>query len=318
MDDYYGFAAFFTQIARKPAEDPRETTIFNAASGDMKHPVTGAVVPPRFLKAGGGTVPDCTGRDRRAVVAEWLTSPDNALFARNVANFVWAHFFHRGIVEPVDDVRASNPPSNEALLAAIAGLLVESTYDIRPLVREICSSDAYQRSTHTNASNELDERNFSHAVVRRIRAEFLLDAISQVTLTKDKFDGLPLGSRAVQIADGSTSNYFLTTFGRAKRATVCTCEVSMEPSLSQALHLVNGETTHEKIKQGGRIAGELAAGRSPGEVLERLFVQCLSRRPSEEERGALLGPIAAGLEPKASLEDAFWAILNSREFVFNH
>lgn len=317
MDDYYGFAAFFPQVARKPAADPRETIIFNGGGGDMKHPVGGAVVPPKFL---GGAVPDCSGRDRRAVLAEWLTAPENGMFARNVANFVFAHFFHRGIVDPVDDVRATNPPSNRPLLDALAELLVASKYELKPLVREICSSNAYQRSTKTNATNEGDERNFSHAVVRRVRAEFLLDSISQVTNTRDKFDGLPLGSRAVQIADGTTSSYFLTTFGRARRATVCTCEVSMEPSLSQALHLVNGETVHEKIKQGGRVAGELAAGRAPEEVLTRLYVACLSRTPSAEEISALLRQPenAPPVDPRVLLEDAFWALLNSREFVFNH
>ncbi len=315
MDDYYGFAAFFTQVARKPGEDPRETIIFNGGAGDMKHPVGGRVMAPKFL---GGPQPDLAGRDRRAVLAEWLTAPDNRMFARNVANFVWAHFFHRGIVEPVDDVRASNPPSNEDLLDALATRLVESKFDMRPLVREICASRTYQRSTLTNATNERDERNFSHAVVRRIRAEFLLDSISRATGTADKFDGLPLGSRAVQIADGSTSNYFLTTFGRAKRATVCTCEVVMEPSLSQALHLINGDAVHEKIKQGGRVAAELAAGRSPDEALRRLSIATLGRALSDAERAALLAPIAQGVEPRVCLEDAFWALLNSREFVFNH
>jgi hypothetical protein len=317
MDDYYGFAAFFTQVARKPAADPRETVIFNGGGGEVNHPVGGAPVKPKLL---GGDVPDCAGRDRRAVLAEWLTSPSNGMFARNVANFVFAHFFHRGIVEPVDDVRATNPPSNRELIEELAAILIESKYDVRPLVREICASEAYQRSTRTNATNETDERNFSHAVVRRIRAEFLLDSISQVTETRDKFDGLPLGSRAVQIADGSTSSYFLTTFGRAKRATVCTCEVSMEPSLSQALHLVNGETVHEKIKQGGRVARELAAGGTPEEILTRLYVACLSRTPSKEEVAALLAQPEGTppVEPRVLLEDAFWALLNSREFVFNH
>ncbi|MFO0828332.1 MAG: DUF1549 and DUF1553 domain-containing protein [Phycisphaerales bacterium] len=315
MDDYYGLAAFFAQIGRKPGEDPRETIVFNSGGGETNHPVGGRVMAPKFL---GGAAPALNGRDRRAVLAEWLTSPDNPMFARNVANFVWAHFFHRGIVEPVDDVRASNPPCNEALLAALAAKLVEYRYDIRPLVRDICASRTYQRSSRTNATNAADDRNFSHACARRIRAEFLLDSITRVTGTKDKFDGLPLGARALEIADGTTSNYFLTTFGRATRQTVCTCEVQMEPSLSQALHLMNGDTVNEKIKQGGRVASDLAAGKKPEEVLDWLYVAALSRHPSDEERAALLGPIAQGIEAKVALEDAFWAILNSREFLFNH
>jgi len=316
MDDYYGLAAFFSQIGRKPGEDPRETVIFNAGGGEMKHPVGGASVAPRFL--GAAAPADLKGRDRRAALADWLTGADNAMFARNVANFTWAHFFSRGVVHPVDDVRVSNPPSNEALLAELAKKLVDYKYDIRPLVRDICTSQTYQRSTIANETNAKDERNFSHASVRRIRAEFMQDAVSQVTGTKDKFDGLPLGSRAVQIADGTTSNYFLTTFGRATRQTVCTCEVVMEPSLSQALHLINGETVHEKIKQGGRVKAELDAGRTPEQVLERLFAACLSRPPLPEERAFMLEPISKGAPAQQVLEDAFWALLNSREFVFNH
>ncbi len=315
MDDYYGLAAFFAQVARKPGEDPRETIVFDGGGGEINHPVGGRVVQPTFL---GGTVPGLAGRDRRAVLAEWLTSPDNRMFARNVANFVWANFFHRGIVEPVDDVRASNPPSNEALLDALATKLVEYRYDLRPLVRDICTSRTYQRSSRSNSSNTTDDRNFSHALPRRIRAEFLLDSISRVTATKDKFDGLPLGARAVQIADGTTSNYFLTTFGRATRQTVCTCEVRAEPSLSQALHLLNGDTVNEKIKQGGRVAAELSSGAAPDAVLDRLYLSTLCRRPSDTERAALLAPIAQGVEARVVLEDAFWALLNSREFVFNH
>ncbi len=314
MNDYYGLAAFFTQVARKPGEDPRETIVFNSGNGEMKHPVGGRVVKPRFL--GGPDAPD--GRDRRAVLAEWITSDSNTMFPRNIANFVWAHFFGRGIVDPVDDVRASNPPVNAALLDALAKRLVECKYDIKPLVRDICASRAYQRSTHVVPGNEKDDRNFSHANVRRIRAEFLLDCISQATGTKDKFDGLPLGSRAVQIADGTTSNYFLTTFGRAKRDTVCTCEVVMEPSLSQALNLINGETVNDKLKQSGLIDGLLKAGKSPTEILERLFIVCLARKPSPDETTSLLARVAEAGDPRTGLDDAFWAILNSREFIFNH
>ncbi len=316
MDDYYGLTAFFSQIARKQGEDPRETIVYNAGSGDMKHPVGGAAVPPRFLGTSGPA--DLKGRDRRVALADWLTGADNQMFARNIANFVWAHFFHRGIVNPVDDVRVSNPPSNEELLSQLAAKLVEYRYDMRPFVRDICNSKAYQRSTIANATNTKDDRNFSRAQVRRIRAEFLQDALSQVTTTRDKFDGLPVGSRAVQIADGTTSNYFLTTFGRATRQTVCTCEVVMEPSLSQALHLINGENVHEKIKQGGRIGAELAAGRTPEQVLDGLYVSALSRLPSDAERTVMLEPITKGSAAQPVLEDAFWALLNSREFIFNH
>lgn len=315
MDDYYGFVAFFAQVARKPGRDPRETVVFDGRAGESTHPIGGRAMPPTFL---GGPVADVAGRDRRAALAAWLTSPDNRMFARNVANFVWAHFFHRGIVEPVDDVRASNPPVNEALLDALATSLVRSSFQLEPFVRDICLSETYQRSVRPPATGASDEANFSRAVPRRIRAEFLLDAISRVTGTKDKFDGLPLGARAIEIADGTTSTYFLSTFGRATRQTVCTCEVRAEPSLSQALHLLNGDTVHEKIRQGNVVRTALGAGATPGDVLDDLFLRTLARRPSDAERAALLAPIAEGVDPAVALEDALWALCNSREFLFNH
>lgn len=315
MDDYYGFAAFFSQIGRKPGEDPRETIIFNSGGGDMKHPVGGRVMAPKFL---GGPQPELAGRDRREVLADWLTSPDNRIFAQNVANFVWANFFARGIVEPADDARVSNPPANEALLDALADRLISYDFDVRKLVRDICLSNAYQRSTTANPTNAADVRNFSHAEVRRIRAESLLDSISRVTGTRDKFRGLPLGARAVQIADGNTTTYFLTTFGRAKRESVCTCEVVMEPNLSQALHLLNGETTHQKIRDGKLVAGLLKAGQSPDAVIEHLYLACLTRPPTAAEQENIRGLLTEGADPIPILEDLFWALLNSKEFMFNH
>ncbi len=315
MDDYYSFAAFFAQIGRKQSEDYREIIVFNSGGGEVRHPVGGRVMPPKFL---GGDVPDVQGKDRRVVLAEWLTSPDNPYFATNVSNRVWAHFFGKGIVQEVDDVRISNPPSNPELFEALGKKLVEYKYDFRQLVRDICNSHAYQRSVVRNPSNQTDERNFAHANVRRIPAEMLLDCINQVTETKEKFQGLPLGARAVQIADGQTSNYFLTTFGRAKRETVCACEANTDPSLSQALHMLNGEAAHGKIVQGGAVKKLLDQGKTPEQVVEILFVRCLSRQPAPDEKQKLLAVVAGAENPQAGLEDAFWAILNSREFLFNH
>jgi len=315
MDDYYGFANFFAQIGRKPGEDPRETVVFNSGGGDVKHPVGGRVVPPKFL---GGDSPDLAGRDRRAAMAEWLTAPDNAYFARNLVNIVWAHFFGRGLVDEVDDVRVSNPSVNEALLDDLARRFVESKYDFKKLVRDICTSRTYQLSTATNETNATDDRNFSHALLRRVRAEVLLDMVSAVTDTKNKFSGLPLGARAVQIADGNTSTYFLTTFGRATRGSVCSCEVKMEPNLSQALHLLNGDTVGGKIQAGGLVKRLLDAGQSPEQVIEEIYVRALSRRPTDTEKTDLLALVTAEANPQQALEDGFWAILNSREFVFNH
>ena len=165
MDDYYGFAAFFSQIGRKTGEDYRETIIFNRGGGDVKHPVGGRTMAPKFL---GGAVADVKGKDRRVELAKWLTSTDNPFFATSVANRVWAHFFGTGIVEPVDDIRVSNPPSNPELFQALGDRLVEYKYDFKQLVRDICNSEAYQRSTSRNETNRTDDRNFAHANVRRI------------------------------------------------------------------------------------------------------------------------------------------------------
>jgi hypothetical protein len=257
MDDYYAFAAFFAQIGRKGAEDPREIIVFNSNSGEVRHAVGGRVMVPKFL---GAEEPDLTGKDRRVVLANWLASPDNPYFARNLANIVWAHFMGKGIIDEVDDVRVSNPPVNEELLAELANRFTGYNYDFKKLVRDICVSRTYQLSTQTNETNEKDTTNFSHASLRRIRAEILFDVISQVTDTRNKFGGLPLGARAVQIANGNTSTYFLTTFGRATRGSVCSCEVKMEPNLSQALHMINGDTVNSKITQGQLVQKRIAEG----------------------------------------------------------
>jgi len=319
MDDYYGFAAFFARIGRKNGEDPRETIVFPASGGEVAHPVGARAMAPKFL---GGATPDVKGRDRRAVLAEWLTAPDNPWFARNLVNVVWAHFFGIGITEPVDDARVSNPPSNPELLDELARRFVEYHYDFKRLVRDLCTSRTYRLATATNATNELDGRNFSHALVRRMRAEVLLDVVSQVTETQNKFPGLPIGARAVQIADGNVSNYFLDTFGRASRATVCSCEVKMEPNLSQALHLLNGEATTQRIHDGGVVHRLLAAGKAPRQLVDELYVRCFARRATETELADVLSKLpgegADAAMVEAALEDLFWALLNSKEFVFNH
>jgi hypothetical protein len=316
MDDYYGFTAFFAQIGRKNGEDPRERVIFNRGSNEVKHPLDGREMRPTFL---GGEVAEIPkGTDRREVLASWLTSPQNEPFNRNLANFVWEHFLGRGITHPIDDVRISNPPVNPELLDALGDRLVETDYDIKQLVRDITASHTYQRSTRANDTNAADTTNFSRAHPRRIRAEVLLDCITQVTRTVDDFRGLPPGARAVQIIDGNTSTYFLTTFGRSSRETVCSCEVVMEPNLSQALHLINGSTTNDKIRRGRLVRKLLEGGKTPAQVVEHLYLAALSRTPSETELARVMKLVESSEKQNEALEDVFWALLNSKEFIFNH
>ncbi len=286
MDDYYAFASFFTQIGRKGTDDPREIVVYNSGGGEINHPVRGQPLKPKFL---GGAEPDTAGKDRRVVLAKWLASPENPYFATNLANIVWGHFFGQGIIDPVDDVRISNPASNPELLVELGKKFTEYKYDFKKLVRDICTSRTYQLSTQPNKSNEGDTRNFAKAPLRRIKAETFLDCISQVTETKNKFPGLPQGARAVQIADGGISTYFLTTFGRATRETVCSCEVKLEPTLSQSLHLLNGETTTQRIAQGNLIGRRLADKKTPTEIIDELYVRCLSRKPTAKEKAKLEG-----------------------------
>jgi hypothetical protein len=315
MDDYYGFAAFFSQIGRKGADDPREVIVFNSKGGEVANPVTRQVMKPKFL---GGTAPDLKGEDRRVALARWLASPDNPYFATNLANRVWQHFFGVGIIDEADDVRISNPASNPELLAELGKRFTSYRYDFKKLVRDICTSRTYQLATTTNDTNAGDTRNFARSYLRRIKAETFLDCICQVTETKNKFPGLPNGARAVQIADGSISTYFLTTFGRATRETVCSCEVRLEPTLSQSLHLLNGDATTQRITQGNLIGRRLAEKKSPPQILEEIFIRTLTRRPTAQEMAKLTALVDEEKDKKQALEDVFWSLLNSREFMFNH
>jgi hypothetical protein len=317
MSDYYGFNAFFAQIGRKNTDDPQEVIIYNNKNGESQHFLTKANVKPKFL---GGEEPDLKpGDDRRKALAEWIASPRNPWFARNISNIVWAHFLGVGVVDPVDDVRVSNPPSNPDLLDQLAQHLTDYNYDVRKLVKDVVSSAAYQRSSKPNASNGGDKLNFARAQVRRVRAEVLLDAISQITETPNKFQGLPIGARAVQIADGAVSNYFLTTFGRAKRESVASSEVKTDPNLSQALHLMNGDAINDRIRRGRVVERLIADGKSNDVIVTDLFMRVFGRHPLAAEKDAVLKALASDpASRQAVLEDAFWALLNSKEFVFTH
>ncbi len=314
MADYRGFVSFFTQVGRKQGEDPRERIVFNSGGGEAKHPVDGRVIPPKFL---GEENPDCTGKDRRQVLADWVASPKNPFFPRHIANLVWAQYMGRGIVEPVDDARLSNPPSNPELLDALAAKLVEYNYDVRHLARDICTSAAYQRATRVNDSNALDDRNFAKATIRRMRSEVMLDCITQVTETKDKYKGLPLGARSVEIADGRTTSYFLTTFGRADREAICSRE-QVGPTLSQALHMLNGDTVEGKIAAGGVVDKLIKSNRTPREVAAELYLRCFGRNPTEQELVKLEEHWGVTEEQPKVYADIFWALMNAKEFMFNH
>lgn len=351
MEDYYSFAAFFVKVRSKPTADPRRKIVSYGGGKEIKHPVSNDQMQPRFL---GGPTPAVQRGDRRQLLADWIAAPDNPYFSKNVVNIMWAHFLGRGIVDEVDDVRISNPPVNAPLWEALADAFVESDYDIKQMAKLICNSRTYQLSSVANASNEGDLTNFSHALLRRMRAEVLLDVLAQVTNTQNQFKGLPLGSRATEIADGNTTNYFLKTFGRSDRTSVCSCEVKQEPNLSQALHLLNGDTVNEKIKKGKLIPRWFKQGLSVDAIVRRIYLRTIAREPTPTEMTAItplleqaqlppgsendllqndgpekgvVGDAAVSSKPDRNqihtaqqkvLEDLFWALLNSSEFLFNH
>lgn len=294
MDDYYGFAAFFAGVNLKRGVEGREVVVINNNNANtVDHLVDGRKMKPKFL---GGDKPEIEGQDPRASLAKWLTSPDNAAFSQTMANIIWSHFFGRGIVEPVDDVRISNPPSNKELLEALGVKLAEYGFDKKKLVRDICNSRTYQLSAATNPTNELDEAYFSHSYVRRLRAEVLLDTISSITGTEDRFQSSPQGTRAVELYAGNVTNFFLTTFGRAPRETACSCEVNKEANLSQALHLVNGDTITLKVAGSRLIPSLLAAKTPPDKIVEELYVLAFSRKPTADETSKLVELIKQELD----------------------
>ena len=311
MDDYYGFAAFFHHVTRKRGEDYREWIVYRRA-GEMRHPVTNKNVPPKFL---GGATPEQEKMGRREVVAAWITSPDNPYFAKNIANRLWSLFFGQGIVEPVDDIRISNPPTNLQLYEALAERLISYDFDVKRLVLDIVQSDAYGRSCQHPTEAPIT-RDFGRAQYRRLPAAVLLDCVSQVTQSSGRYRGLDPGDSAINIP--IEDNYFLRSFGRSDRDSVCACESDAQPTLSQALHLLNGETTNKKIRDGKLVESKIAEGLSVDAIIDDLYLRCLSRKPTDDERQRLAGIVQRSEQPQTGLEDVFWAILNSREFVFNH
>jgi hypothetical protein len=318
QEDYYGFVSFFTGVKRKVASEEREFFIYDDPNAPpAKHLLDGHPVPAHFL---GGDAPDTKGKDPRAALAEWLTSKDNALFRENLANRFWAQFFGRGIVDPVDDVRISNPPSNRELLQVLGQHLADYQFDAKRLMRDICNSRIYQLSTVPNDTNRDDDQQFSHQHLRRLRADVLLDSIAEVTAVPSNFNETPGGTRAVQLFEGvnRSNNYFLKTFGLCSRDSVNASETHLEPTLAQALHLVNGDTVEQKLNRSTVVAKMLEAKRKPDDILDDLFIRAYSRKPSEPERKKLLPLVAAHPSERQPYDDIFWALLNSTEFAFNH
>lgn len=316
MDDYYAFSAFFAQVGSKASTDPRESIVYNTGKGEVKNLRDGQVMAPRFL---GGEQPGTAGRDRRGLLADWLTAPENPWFAQNIANRVWDHFFGAGIIDPPDDVRVTNPPGNPQLLEELGSKLIAYDYDLRRLVRDICNSHTYQMTTQPRIEGLKDERNLASARVRRLSAEQLLDAVGQVTGAPVKLPSLPPGARAVEVAGGPSGVYFLDVFGRPPRDSVCTCERRNEPTLAQTLHLINGDTIDRAIRSSeGRLDRLLAEEAANDAIIDELYLAAFARAPSDEERAQLAAIIEGAEDRRSVLEDVFWSVLNSKEFVFNH
>lgn len=321
QDDYYGFASFFARIGRKAGDDPITPRIFVLPTGLARHPTSGKEYPPKALDG-----PELSGLGRRddprKALADWMRRPENPFFARALVNRYWKHFFGRGLVEPEDDMRVSNPPSNPELLDALAEDFIKSGYDLKHLVRLIATSRAYDRSSLPNESNAVDRQNFARYYPRRLPAEVLLDAINTVTDMPERFNGLPKGFRAVQLPDEGFGSYFLDVFGRPKRESVCECERSAEANLSQSLHLLNsGEIQGKLGGNEGRVARLVADSRPDAEKVEELYRLCFSRPPTDDEREICLAHLArrrAEGRLRQGYEDLVWALINTKEFQFNH
>ena len=313
--DYFGMQAFFTQVAFKgPALG--ETLVAGNAAATV-HPRTGE---PVFAHALATAAPQADpAGDRRKLLAAWMTSPENPWFARNFVNRTWAHLMGRGLIEPVDDVRLTNPPTNPELLDALARHFVETKFDFKQLIRTIAASRVYQASAAPNASNAGDDQNFSRALLKPLEAEVLLDAVCQATGVPEKFQGLPAGCRAIELWDSQAPHYFLKLFGRPTRTTACECERTKEPSVSQVLHMLNSIELHGKLSHaGGRIA-RLANLTDDNALVEELYLTCYSRFPADEQRRVAVAYLEShNSDRRQAVEDIVWSMLNTSEFVFNH
>ena len=316
QDDYAGLAGFFTGISIKRLPEGTEAVIARAGT-EQKHPRTGEPVAARALGAAKADFTDVI--DRRQVLAAWMTAPDNPFFARAIANRLWSHYFGRGLVEPIDDMRATNPATNEELLDALERHLREQKYDLKAFTRTLLSSRAYQLGPATD-DNRDDRQHFSHCRPKAVPAEVLLDAISQTTGVPEKFNGWPDGVRSIQVWDNRMPSYFFRIFGRPVRATVCECERSNEPSISQALHLLNSPEVNAKITHRHGIVRKLAdSSLTNDQITDEVYLGTLSRYPTDAER-ELMGSAfeSAGGQRRSAVEDILWTVLNTKEFLYNH
>ncbi len=321
QDDYYGMVGFFTRLKKK-ADGPHSILLAAGGNGEAKHPRTGETVPPHPLEEKPEDLSSLP--DRRLRLADWMAHPSNRFVPRMLVNRIWAHFLGRGIVEPVDDFRDTNPPSNPELLDALTKDFVQGGYDVQRLIRRIMNSQVYQLSSRSNPTNAGDEQSFSRAYPKRLMAEVMMDAVASVTGVPPDLGGLPAGTRAIQVWDSEWStqwqSYFLNIFGRPARSHPCECERSQEPSIVQVLHLMNSPEIQQQIAdRRGRARALARSDRTPGQIVEELFLAAYARRPTAaEEAQALLTFERAGGDRIRATEDVLWALMNTMEFVFNH
>jgi Protein of unknown function (DUF1553)/Protein of unknown function (DUF1549)/Bacterial Ig-like domain (group 2) len=317
---YYQMANLFARVGMKNGTRAGDVQIYTNPSGEVNHPRLGKPLPPAPLD--GEILPLSSSKDRLEHLAAWLTSPGNPYFARSLVNRVWKNFMGRGLVEAVDDMRATNPPSNAELLDALTKEFTDHGFDVKHLIRKIMNSAAYQRSSKPNETNKPDERYYSRYIIKRLSAEALLDAISQVTGVQTEFPGYPAGIRAVQVPDSRVNSYFLTVFGKPPRTITCECERSSEPSVTQALHIINGDTINQKLRApNGIVDTFIKLGVSDEMMINHLYTAALSRPPSKDEVSrllALMNESSSQLTRRQAVEDLVWAVLTSKEFLFNH
>ena len=318
QDDFWGFAAFFGRMGIKDTYQNDESQVLLKAKGEVVHPKTKKLVQPKYLD--GPVETEGPDEDVREKLAAWMTAPRNPWFARAIVNRVMKHYLGRALVEPVDDFRVTNPPSNQALLDALAADFVRNGYHLRHTIRLLLNSRVYQLSSRPNESNREDQLNYSRYYPKRLMAEELIDAVSQVTGVPEKYRGQMLGARAMSIPQGAPS-YFLQTFGRAKAREVI-CERDNQPDMAQAMHLISGETLQRQMTaRGGTLDRWLAdPSLNDEEIGRRLFVSALARPPDPRELALALEPVRAkgSGSRRQAFEDVLWALFNSKEFLYNH